>query len=63
MSNRRELVVERLYRPDELACIRALEQLLKTPVSKEDGPPTAPDSEGNATKEDSPDGGSIHCAT
>ncbi len=41
MSNRREAVIERRYEPDEGACVRAVEILLKS-VRKEGGSATAP---------------------
>jgi hypothetical protein len=42
-SNKQGIVVSRSYDPVPDHCARALALLLKEPVSKEGGPPTAPD--------------------
>jgi len=36
-------IIERVYQADEAACVRALELLLKRPVSKEGAAASAPD--------------------
>lgn len=41
MSKPREPIVERAFEPDEVACVRALALLLKTPVDGGDGPATS----------------------
>ncbi len=43
MSARKQITVHRSYKPDPDYCAEALELLLRTPVHKEGGPPTAPD--------------------
>ena len=42
MSTVPHIAVSRDYRPDPECCAHALELLLKSPVSKEGGPTTAP---------------------
>jgi hypothetical protein len=40
---RQSITVSRSYNPASDQCVRALELLLKKPLGKEGGPPTAPD--------------------
>jgi hypothetical protein len=53
VSRRRQgAVVSRSYDPAPDQCVRALELLLKQPISKEGGPPTAPENAKERIKDD-----------